>query len=101
MADPIAVPATSTTPFAKIDEVAEGSPAATAGVRLGDLMVSFGHVTAQTPNVLQAVARLLAASEGQGVVTVVLRDGARVTLTVRPQQWEGRGLLGCHLQPLR
>ena len=102
IADPIAVPSRRTQPFAEIDEVTEGSPAEAAGIKVGDLMVSFGRVTAQTPNVLQAVASALAASEGKPIETSVLRNGVgEMKLTLVPKQWAGRGLLGCHLQPLR
>ena len=101
IADPLAVPARSTRPFAEIDEVNEGSPGAAAGLQVGDLVVRFGHVTAQTPNWLQAVAGLLGESEGKAIEAGVRRDGGKVTLTLVPQQWSGRGLLGAHMAALR
>lgn len=56
---------------------------------------------AQTPNPLQAVARLLQESEGREVESEWLHEGRRVAARLTPQAWAGRGLLGCHLQPLR
>ena len=44
--------------------------------------------------------QVLAASEGQAVPTALLRNGMPVLLILTPQRWAGRGLLGCHLQPL-
>lgn len=38
--------------------------------------------------------QLLAASEGQAVGMTVLRHGQPLQLTVTPQRWSGRGLLG-------
>ncbi|KXZ50436.1 hypothetical protein GPECTOR_16g610 [Gonium pectorale] len=115
-------------PFALIDEVTDGSPASLAGLQVGDLLCAFGDVTAApAPNgdaaasanggasasgstaataaageggVLQRVAATLASSEGRAVPTTVLRRGAPLFLSLVPQRWAGRGLLGCHLQPL-
>jgi 26S proteasome non-ATPase regulatory subunit 9 len=101
IADPLAVPSRSTHAFATIDEVAENSPAAASGLQVGDLMIRFAHVTLQTPNWLTAVSGALTAGEGKELEAVVLRDGQELKLKLTPQKWEGRGLLGCHLQPLR
>ena len=93
-------PAAALPPFAVVDEVSQGSPAAAAGLQLWDQMLSFAGVTKQTPNTLQAVAAALQANEGRPVETVVLRQGAPAVLQLTPQPWGGRGLLGCHLRPL-
>lgn len=81
-----------------VDELAEGSPAAEAGLQLHDQLCSFGGVTRQTPNTLQAVAAVL--REGQEVEAVLQRHGAPLVVTLTPKPWAGRGLLGCHLHPL-
>jgi len=87
-------------PFALIDEISEESPAAIAGFKLGDLIARFAHITYQTPDPLQAMVGALAASEGRPIEAVVLREGSRVHIVLIPQKWAGRGLLGCHLQPV-
>jgi 26S proteasome non-ATPase regulatory subunit 9 len=60
----------------------------------------FGAAAAGGGDELQRVAQELAAHEGQPVQTVFLRAGQQVELTLTPQRWSGRGLLGCHLRPL-
>ena len=55
---------------------------------------------ASTAALLQRVAGVLGASEGQAVAATVLRQGAPVVVSLTPQRWSGRGLLGCHLKPL-
>jgi len=55
----------------------------------------------QTPNPLQAIARLLGESEGRRIESEWARGGQLVKVALTPQRWAGRGLLGCHLQPLR
>lgn len=87
-------------PFAVVDELTPGSPAAEAGLQLGDQLCRFGGVTRQTPGALAAMAAALQASEGRAVETVVLRHGAPLVLALTPRRWDGRGLLGCHLRPL-
>lgn len=100
--------------FADIDEVTTASPAAMAGLRVGDKLLALGNVTATTggvaalPGILQVRCKmtygpcwhLLQASEGTALRAVVRRDGRSVELQFTPQRWSGRGLLGCHLVPL-
>lgn len=87
-------------PFAVIDELSAGSPAAEAGLQLGDQLCSFGGVSrgSHPTSTLPAVAGALV--EGTTVKAVVLRQGAPLTLQLTPHKWFGQGLLGCHLRPL-
>mmetsp|Transcript_12184 Transcript_12184/g.18471 ORF Transcript_12184/g.18471 Transcript_12184/m.18471 type:complete len:220 (-) Transcript_12184:267-926(-) len=92
-------------PFALIDEVAEGSPAEAAGLRVGDLLSSFGPVSRKASGDLNAcfgaIQQLVPKSAGSELEVVVLRGQpySRVVLQLTPRQWAGRGLLGCHLAP--
>lgn len=88
-------------PFAVIDEVSEGSPAAADGLRVGDRFLRFGSVRAGGGgDYVRQVAHELQSSEGREVGVWVLRQGAELELRVTPRPWGGRGLLGCHMQPL-
>ncbi|GAA5852264.1 hypothetical protein JCM9279_002482 [Rhodotorula babjevae] len=90
----------SETPFAKVDAVAPGSPADSAGMKRDDHLVSLGDVAASTPDTLRAVATLVGRSEGSALPVVVTREGARLELVLTPRSgWGGRGLLGCHIVP--
>ncbi|KAF6259949.1 hypothetical protein COO60DRAFT_1294635 [Scenedesmus sp. NREL 46B-D3] len=87
-------------PFAVVDEVAEGSPAAAAGIQLGDQLCRFGAAVAGSGSELQQVAQELQGHEDQEVPVVFLRAGQAVQMQLTPRKWAGRGLLGCHLRPL-
>lgn len=50
-------------PFAVVDEVSSSSPAEEAGMLVGDQLVSFAHITKQTPDTLPAVAAALQVCE--------------------------------------
>ena len=95
--------------------MASDGPAASAGLRVGDRLLKFGHVHARNHDGLRALARLTQRSEGEGIALIVLREGAAqeaasggaasggagaVRLELRPRRWAGNGLLGCHLRPL-
>ncbi len=94
---------------------------------MGDLLCAFGEVSgaaagaedgaatssssslseaasgpASVPSalLLQRVAGVLGGSEGRAVAATVLRQGAPLAVSLTPQRWSGRGLLGCHLKPL-
>eukprot|EP00930_Biecheleria_cincta_P051297 TRINITY_DN36453_c0_g1_i1.p1 TRINITY_DN36453_c0_g1~~TRINITY_DN36453_c0_g1_i1.p1 ORF type:complete len:245 (-),score=43.07 TRINITY_DN36453_c0_g1_i1:79-738(-) len=92
-------------PFALIDEVTDGSPAHTAGLHVGDLVCQFGPVSLQDTGDLnacfRAVGQLVPKSAGMPISVIVQRGEppARVELQLTPQQWAGRGLLGCHMAP--
>eukprot|EP00271_Cylindrocystis_brebissonii_P013525 TRINITY_DN33408_c0_g1_i1.p1 TRINITY_DN33408_c0_g1~~TRINITY_DN33408_c0_g1_i1.p1 ORF type:complete len:286 (+),score=86.21 TRINITY_DN33408_c0_g1_i1:152-1009(+) len=109
--------------FAVIDQLSEGSPAAVDGLELGDLVLRFGSVVAG-PSALQQVAQEMQGrssssssgsssgggtsetgggsngGSGSSVEVLVMRKGEPRSVTVTPRPWDGRGLLGCRLQPL-
>ena len=87
--------------FAVIDVVSDGSPAQTAGLKVGDAVVSFGSVdTSNFNGDLKAIAGVVQTSQDKSVRVQVVRDRRVVTLTLKPQRWSGRGLLGCNIKPL-
>ncbi|KAL6304349.1 hypothetical protein BKA93DRAFT_825807 [Sparassis latifolia] len=84
-------------PFAKVNGVAPGSPAAVAGLLREDLLVSFGHLTRSSfsSSSLQPLAELVTAHENRELTVVILRQEETVTLSFTPRSgWGGRGLLG-------
>jgi putative serine protease PepD len=65
---------------ALVDDVAPGSPAERAGLKVGDLIVKVGNRPIQSSDDLAAEVRLLA--PGQNAVLQVLRDGRERTVSV-------------------
>jgi 26S proteasome non-ATPase regulatory subunit 9 len=116
-------------PFAKVNSVIENSPAAIAGMKAGDAIRNFGYVNFRNHDELKKVAECVQGNEGvrssvilqpdhhshtrtdrcplqQNVLVKVSRTSGSQTqelqLTLVPQRnWGGRGLLGCHILPLR
>ncbi|KAL0646866.1 hypothetical protein Bca4012_045157 [Brassica carinata] len=84
-------------PFAMVDEITESSPAAEDGLQLGDQVVKFGNVEGGD-NLLPRLAAEAQANQGQAVSVGVIRQGAKLDLSVTPRVWQGRGLLGCHFR---
>ncbi|XP_066270122.1 26S proteasome non-ATPase regulatory subunit 9-like [Branchiostoma lanceolatum] len=87
-------------PFARVDNVAAGGPASTAGLQVGDLVLQFGSVTPGNFTGLQNIAQVVQHSEGKTVPVKVLRGENTMNLGLRPQRWSGRGLLGCNIVPV-
>lgn len=85
-------------PFAVAERVADGSPAMWGGLLCGDELLSFDRITSVShegwPDPLAAVAARLPGRENLDTAVVVLREGTPVNLTLVPQKWPGRGLLG-------
>ena len=78
--------------FAYVDEVTPGSPASTAGMRVGDVVLMFGDVVGpHEAGTLPRVAAALAEREGHPVAVWVSRGGVDVRLDVTPRRWEGGG----------
>jgi len=95
------------TPFAVVNSVVEGSPAAQAGMKVGDKIQSFGNINWVNHENLSKVAELVLHSEGNSVLVKVARqigpeqEPTNLSLPLTPRRnWGGRGLLGCHLLPL-
>lgn len=91
-------------PFAEIDEVSKDSPAAAAGLRVGDRVLKFGNVDAAVicAQGMAALAGLVNRSENLELEVVVQHAGEACpsSITLIPRRWQGRGMLGCHLNPL-
>ena len=85
--------------FLRVQQVIEGSPAARGGLLNQDLVISLGSITGSNfSGKLNSIGSLLAGYQGQVLGVEVLREIApnnprRLSLT--PQVWSGKGLLGC------
>ncbi|KAL8171207.1 hypothetical protein V2J09_023011 [Rumex salicifolius] len=80
-------------PFAMVDEIAEASPVAEDGLHLGDQILKFGTIESGD-NLLSQLASEVQENQGCAIPVVLLRQGARMNLTVTPRTWSGRGSLG-------
>ncbi|XP_026199268.1 26S proteasome non-ATPase regulatory subunit 9 [Anabas testudineus] len=87
-------------PFAQVDAVTQGSPASGAGLRVGDEVIEFGSVNTGNFQNLQNIAAVVQHSEGKPLRVTVLRDGQKIQMSLTPQRWSGRGLLGCNIVPI-
>ncbi|GMH27284.1 hypothetical protein Nepgr_029127 [Nepenthes gracilis] len=99
--DPIVmdVDANFSIPFAMVDEISEGSPAAEDGLQLGDQILKFGNV-GPGDNLLTRLASEVQTNRGCALPLVVIRQGTQMSLSLTPRTWTGRGLLGCHFRIL-
>lgn len=88
-------------PFAQVDAVTEGSPACGAGLRVGDQLIEFGSVNSGNFQNLQNIASVVQHSEGKPLHVSVIRAGQKVQMSLTPQRWSGRGLLGCNIVPVQ
>lgn len=107
--------------FAVVDEVTAGSPADSAGLIVGDTLISFGAVSLRsftTPEAaMRALPGLLREHEGREIVVSVSRaidvsqgpaaaaaaaagEREMFELKLTPLRWSGNGLLGCHVVAL-
>lgn len=103
-------------PFARIDAVADNSPAQLAGLLVDDRILSFDDINCQTEadNAQQRLQRISSsvsrgAANNERLLVVVQRRAVSLNgllsteikeLYLQPQPWAGRGLLGCHLVPI-
>lgn len=92
-------------PFAKVNSVVEGSPAAQAGLKPQDLIRRFGYVDRRNHEGLKKLAECVQGNEGQSVLVKVSRglgeDVQELSMNLLPRKdWGGRGLLGCHIVPI-
>ncbi|RFU23770.1 hypothetical protein B7463_g12567, partial [Scytalidium lignicola] len=92
--------------FAKVNSVASGSPADSAGLKAGDEIRNFGYVNHANHDGLKRLGECVQGNEGRDVMVRVSRavtgsqQRQELQLTLRPQRWSGRGMLGCHILPM-
>ncbi|KAM9810900.1 26S proteasome non-ATPase regulatory subunit 9 [Neosynchiropus ocellatus] len=99
-AEAMDVQVTLPAPFARVDAVTQGSPASGAGLKVGDEVIEFGSVTTNNFQNLQNIASAVQHSEGKPLRVSVIRNGQKVQMSLTPQRWPGRGLLGCNIVPI-
>lgn len=93
-------------PFAKVNTVADGSPAEAAGLKAGDEIRVFGYVNRSNHDGLKRVGECVQGNENNNIFIRVSRpSGAtqreELRLTLCPRRdWGGRGMLGCHILPI-
>lgn len=86
-------------PFARVNFVNPESPAADACMEENDLVLDFGGINHTNHNDMAAIGELVprAAAANQELEVKILRDGSELLLKLKPRNWHGRGLLGCHI----
>ena len=76
----------------KVDKVQESSPAASMGLKPGDVIIAVN--SRPTPD-FDAVSERIRGSDGKPITVTVLRDGqVKVLGPARPKQTDGRWILG-------
>uniref|UniRef100_UPI003AAA3EDD 26S proteasome non-ATPase regulatory subunit 9 isoform X2 n=1 Tax=Centroberyx gerrardi TaxID=166262 RepID=UPI003AAA3EDD len=70
------------------------------GLRVGDEIIEFGTVNTGNFQSLQNIASVVQHSEGKPLRVAVIRSSQRAQMSLTPQRWAGRGLLGCNIVPI-
>ena len=92
-------------PLARVESVADNSPASLAGLKVNDQIIAFGPIvhtfdTASLSTLVQS-----AAMDKEMIEIVCQRsttdndDMIFLLIQLSPQPWHGRGFLGCHIVP--
>ncbi|CAD5115303.1 DgyrCDS4292 [Dimorphilus gyrociliatus] len=83
--------------FLKISSVEKQSPAFIAGLKPGDEILQFGSMTKNNFDGLSSVAQIVQHSKNKTILLRV-RSGSEVKiLKLKPKEWTGIGLIGCHI----
>ena len=82
-------------PFCKVVEVQTCSPADESGIKVGDLIVTYGSLNIFNHNSLKAIPEVTKNHIDAVFPVVLLRQGLKVELQVKPHFWSGPGILGC------
>lgn len=97
--DPPPSTPTYTSPFALVDEILANSPTDLAGMKVGDQVLAFGGIEhANFGGNLAQVAEYAQSHKDSTLDLVVIRAGEPAKLKLIPREWDGPGLLGCHMR---
>lgn len=87
-------------PFAIIDEILPHSPAQVSGLVDGDELIQFDSIDGKIQNPLSFIPQIVSKNANHPINLKIRRNGVEMPITLIPQAWSGRGLLGCHLSPV-
>lgn len=84
-------------PIARIGDVVPTSPAQRAGLMKDDIVLEFGPINSSNFKSLQDIASTVRACVNTDITLTVLRNGGtRHRLLLKPQPFDGQGLVGCY-----
>lgn len=91
-----------TIPFALVKLVVSESPSAKAGLASGDRIIVFDKtINVTNHDRLTAIAQRVNERKNVAVEVEILRNEERMVVSLTPSDnWEGKGLLGCHIVPI-
>ncbi|XP_014471084.1 PREDICTED: 26S proteasome non-ATPase regulatory subunit 9 [Dinoponera quadriceps] len=87
-------------PFLRVNLISPGSPAESAGLQVGDLILEFGSIRYRNFKALTDIKRLAENSRYKAINVKIKRKSDIMILTLTPHPWVGEGLLGCNVIPL-
>ncbi|XP_032664670.1 26S proteasome non-ATPase regulatory subunit 9 [Odontomachus brunneus] len=87
-------------PFLRVNLVSPGSPAESAGLQVGDLILEFGSIRYRNFKTLTDIKRLAENSKFRAINVKIKRKSDITVLSLTPRPWTGEGLLGCSVIPL-
>lgn len=92
-------------PLARVESVADDSPASLAGLKVNDEIIVFGPIV-HTFDTTSLSTLVQGAAVNQEMIEIVCQrsnnqndDIVFVLLQLSPHPWNGRGFLGCHIVP--
>lgn len=90
-------------PFLSVNTVSDGSPANEAGLKPNDEILKFGEITGDQVNTfgLKILSDFTLQNQNKMILVIIQRNLEILELKFTPKIWSGKGLLGCHLLPIR
>lgn len=98
-------------PLARVESVAENSPASLAGLMVNDHIIAFGPIV-QVFDATSLSTLVQGAATHQEMIEIICQRSTNtdrnnddddesmfVLLQLSPHPWQGRGFLGCHIVP--
>jgi hypothetical protein len=95
-------------PLARVDSVADNSPASLAGLKINDVIIAFGPMVKDSFGTDSLSTLVQSAAVNQEMIEIICQRSNNdndddtpmyLLLQLSPRPWPGRGFLGCHIVP--
>lgn len=83
--------------FLAVTYVNPSSPADVCGLQKDDQILLFGSINADNFKELKQIGDLVTHQCNRKIALTIKRGDRTLNLQLVPQQWQGRGLLGCNI----